>query len=111
MKIAVIGSRTFSDFSLLESELKPLDISLIISGGAVGADRLAVRYANSQKIPCTIFFPDYQRFGKSAPIIRNHDIVKEADFVIAFWDSKSRGTLNAIMRAKKLRKKYKVIQF
>jgi len=38
-------------------------------------------------------------------MVRNGFIVAHADFVVAFWDGKSRGTKNAIDRAKRLGKR------
>ena len=36
--------------------------------------------------------PDYERFGRGAPLKRNITIIEHADIVLAFWDGKSRGT-------------------
>ena len=36
--------------------------------------------------------PDYQLYGKGAPLKRNMQIVECADLVVAFWDGVSRGT-------------------
>ncbi len=111
MKIAVIGSRYFKDIQLLEQELKKLKISFIFSGGAIGADSLAIVYAKKNKIGFKIIRPDYAKFGRAAPIIRNLDIIKDADLVLAFWDGKSKGTADAILKAKKLNKPFRVIHF
>ena len=89
MKAAVIGSRTL--YVNIENYL-PGDITLIISGGARGIDTLAKKYADKMNIPKLIFLPDYKKYGKSAPLVRNKLIVDNADVVIAFWDGKSRGT-------------------
>ena len=37
------------------------------------------------------FLPEYARYGKSAPLKRNLQIIDYADLVIAFWDGSSRG--------------------
>ncbi len=50
MNIAVIGTRTFNDYKLLFNILREYDIKLIISGGAIGADKLAERYAKENNI-------------------------------------------------------------
>ena len=49
----------------------------------------------------TVFLPDYERYGRSAPLVRNKDIVNYADTVIAFWDGVSRGTYFVINYCKK----------
>ena len=64
----------------------------IISGGASGADKLAELYAEESKLHLTVFRPDYESFGKRAPIIRNCEIIDHAQYVIALWDGRSRGT-------------------
>ncbi len=93
MKVAVAGSRSFSDYHLLASCLQQLPhIRLIISGGAVGADQLAERWANRQGIKTLIFRPDWEKYGKSAGVIRNREIVAHADMLVAFWDGESKGT-------------------
>jgi len=43
--------------------------------------------------------PDWDLHGKSAGMIRNAEIVKQADEVVAFWDGSSKGTKNTIDRA------------
>jgi len=96
MKIAIIGSRDFNDYELLANTLNKLDITLIISGGAKGADGLAERYALEHSIETLIYKPDYKLYNRGAPLKRNLQIVDESDFVIAFWDGKSRGTKHAI---------------
>ena len=94
--IAVIGSRTFADYDLLEETLVHYQISKLISGGAKGADSLAERYATNHCIELVVFKPDWKKYGRGAGPIRNRDIVDAADLVIAFWDGKSKGTKSAL---------------
>lgn len=110
MKIAVIGSRTFDDKKLLDVILSGYEIDLIISGGARGADSLAQEYAKERNIPAKIFLPDWS-IGRHAGFLRNTQIVEAADCVIAFWDGKSKGTLDSINKAKKLGKDCAIITF
>lgn len=49
MRIAVVGSRDFNDYQRLSRELKDLEIDVILSGGASGADTLAKRLSGTQK--------------------------------------------------------------
>lgn len=70
----------------------PNNISVIISGGAIGVDSLAEYYADKNNISKIIIKPEYDKFNKRAPIIRNMEIVDLADMIIAFWDGKSKGT-------------------
>ena len=108
MKLAIIGSREISDINiadyLTETPTK------IISGGAKGIDTLAAEYAKKNNIPFTEHLPDYNKYGRAAPIIRNRLIVQDADKVIAFWNGKSRGTLSSINMAKKMGKQLQIIK-
>lgn len=115
MKIAIVGSRTFTDYLLLERCLSQVmetyTIDLIISGGAYGADALAERFAREKGIPTLIFKPDWDKYGKSAGYKRNALIVNEADVVVAFWDGFSRGTKHTVDLAEKLKKPVVVMTF
>lgn len=114
MKIAVIGSRTFNDYNLLEKELNifraHLNINQIISGGAKGADSLAEKYAKNKKIETLIFKPDWKKYGRGAGFVRNKLIIENCDYVVAFWDKKSKGTKNSLETAKKLNKGITIIE-
>jgi len=107
MKIAVIGSR-----SIQNANIAPYlsDADEIVSGGAVGVDACAAAYAKRHGIPFTVFLPDYNRYGRAAPLVRNRQIVAYADTVIAFWDGQSHGTLSVIRYAKKVGKPCTVIR-
>lgn len=103
-KLAVIGSRGFDDYPTL---VKWLDIhkpSMIVSGGAIGADSLANKYAQEKGLPILIFYPDWNGLGKRAGFARNAKIIETAEEVVAFWDLKSAGTKNSIDIAKRLGK-------
>ena len=108
MKIAVVGSRkiTVADIGAYIS-----DCDEIVSGGAVGVDSLAAEYARENKIKLTLFLPQYERYGRGAPIKRNQEIVDYADKIIAFWDGHSKGTLSVIKYAEKKGKPCEVIRF
>jgi len=98
MKVAIIGSRSFTDYERFKGELKRYRgmITEIISGGALGTDTLASRYATEMNIPIIEHLPDWDSFGDKAPLERNKLIVRDAEMMIAFWDGTSRGTQHAI---------------
>lgn len=110
MRVAVIGCRQCGGLTVEEviSRL-PGDCTEIVSGGAVGVDRLARLAARKLGLPLTEFLPDYEIFGRQAPLVRNRQIVEYADCVIAFWDYRSRGTRHAILRAQELQKPVRII--
>lgn len=102
MKVAVVGSR---NTKVNITKHMPGNIELIISGGASGIDTLAQDYAKKHNIPTLIILPDYEKYGKAAPLKRNEEIVNKADVIIAFWDMKSKGTEHIINYAKSQNKK------
>lgn len=113
MKLAVIGSRTFTNLRLLSDVLddqRDLHDNLeLISGGAIGADTLASIYAQTEGLNIEVIRPDYDKHAHLAPLVRNTEIIKKADQVLAFWDGKSHGTFDAIVKAVKA-KKFVMIQ-
>ena len=110
MKLAVIGSRDFENTVMLnEILLKHKDeLTLIISGGSKGADTMAESWAKDNGVETLIFLPDWSKYGRSAGVVRNHDIIKSCDLCIAFWDGKSKGTASGIRLCKKYGKPCKV---
>ena len=111
MKLAVIGTKKFTDFSLLSTTLRKIpNIEMIISGGAPGTDALAKKYAIQNKIKFLEFPPDYKKFGDKAKHIRDKLIVEECDELIAFWDGECEGTKYTMDYAKQLGKLVTLIQ-
>lgn len=106
MKVAVVGSRNIliTDIGAYISEDDE-----IVSGGAVGVDSCATEYAKRKGLKLTVFLPQYERYGRAAPIVRNKKIVDYSDKIIAFWDGKSRGTLSVIKYAERVGKPCEII--
>lgn len=106
MRIAVVGSRNIKNINLDEYIFS---YDEIVSGGAVGVDACAAEYAREKGIKLTEFLPEYDKYGRAAPIVRNKRIVDYADKVIAFWDGHSKGTWSVIQYAEKMGKVCEVI--
>lgn len=113
MKLAIIGSRSFNDYSKLKSELKDYvsEVTQVISGGAKGADQLGEKWAKEMLKPVINYLPDWKAYGKGAGLVRNLQIVESCDTLIAFWDGQSKGTLYSINKAKKAGKTVKIINY
>ena len=99
MKLLIVGSRGISSFAL--EKYVPDEVALIISGGAGGVDTLAEEYADKHRISKLILRPEYEKYGKGAPLKRNEVMVDMADAVLVIWDGASRGALYTANYAKK----------
>lgn len=117
MKLAIVGSRDFSDYNFLKQNVLELmeshsfKFTHIVSGGAKGADTLANRYADEKNIEMIVFKPDWKKYGKRAGFIRNTDIIETSDVIVAFWDGKSTGTKDSIEKALNLNKQVTIKKF
>ena len=100
MKVAVIGSRGLfiEDFS----RYLPPNTMEIVSGGARGIDSCVRDYALANGIKLKEFLPDYTKYGRSAPLKRNLQIIEYSDMVLAFHDGTSRGTKYVIDNCRRL---------
>ena len=108
MWVIIAGGRDFEDYDLLKSvcdnmlsHVEKTHRVAIVSGGAKGADTLAIRYANEREYELVVMLPDWEKYGKSAGFIRNAEMAEFGSHLIAFWDSGSAGTKNMIEVAKR----------
>lgn len=100
-RIAVVGSRNFSNADIVTAFVRSLtSTSVVISGGARGADTWAEDAAKQNSLQTEICHVDWVRLGRRAGPIRNAEIVAATDQVVAFWNGKNRGTLNTILSAR-----------
>ena len=106
MKVAVIGSRNLVVQDL--GKYLPEETMEIVSGGAIGIDTCARKYALANGLKLTEFLPEYNRYGRGAPLKRNLQIIEYADCVLAFWDGQSRGTKFVIQHCKEQNKPIRV---
>ena len=81
MRVAVVGSRFFTDYDYVKSSLDAINnvykITVIVSGGARGADSLGERYARENGIEFVLFAADWNKHGKAAGPIRNKQLIEE----------------------------------
>ena len=102
MKLLIAGSRSIQEFDL--SPYVTNEVDTIISGGANGVDTLAERYADRHRLSKYIIRPQYDLYGRAAPIRRNEEMVHIADTVLVVWDGCSKGTQYTVKYAQKLGK-------
>ncbi len=54
--------------------------------------------------------PNYSKYGRSAPIKRNYEMVDMSDAVLVVWDGESKGTESTVKYANKIGKQIILIQ-
>ena len=121
LKFGIIGSRNFIDkefFICKVNEVIAIEglPTLVISGGAVGADTLAEEWAKENAVEFQVFKPQHKDFPKSirrfaAPHARNTLIAEHSDVVIAFWDGQSTGSKDTVDKALSLSKKVYIYNY
>ncbi len=111
MKVAIIGSRSCGKMTSDDIiSYIPSNCAEVVSGGARGIDSLAQQAAQKLGLSFRCFLPNYSLFGHIAPLQRNISIVDYSDYVLAFWDMRSRGTRNVISYCMKCEKPFKIIK-
>ncbi len=116
MNIGIVGGRDFKDYDLLKKTMDDYIVNksfltAIVSGGATGADTLAEQYAAEIDIEMIVYRPEREKYRRNAPLMRNTQIIEASDVVFAFWDGKSRGTLDSINKAKKFEKPLFIVNY
>lgn len=117
-KVIIAGGRDFDDYNLLVQTFNRVMRTkitthhvIIVSGAARGADKLGERLARQLQLTVDSFPADWDKHGRAAGPIRNTQMAKHADALIAFWDKKSRGTKNMIDTMRKLDKPYRIVYY
>lgn len=103
VRLIIAGGRDYDNYNELErvtdymlSNLIATHKIVIVSGGARGADSLAVQYAQIRGYELITMPADWEVHGRSAGYIRNAQMAEVATHLLAFWDGKSRGTKHMI---------------
>jgi YspA, cpYpsA-related SLOG family len=102
VKTIIAGSRSITDYDLLlEALTLAWEPTEVICGGAPGVDYLGLRWAREHDVPVTLINADWARIGKVAGMLRNREMAKLAEGLIAVWDGKSPGTHHMIKEARR----------
>lgn len=127
-RIIIAGSRTFADYKPAEKTLYNIlnekvlpnfdtDLTEIVSGGAMGADKIGEKFGYDHNITVRVFPANWTLHGKRAGFIRNEEMAiyaADKDYegvLIAFWDGISKGTENMINLAKRYGLRVFVVDF
>lgn len=102
MKVIIAGSRTIINpmelfIAISESGFRD-EITEVVSGCARGVDSLGMYWATTHGIPVTKFPANWDQLGRSAGILRNIEMAKYADALIAVTNG-SKGTAHMIQLA------------
>jgi hypothetical protein len=101
-RVLVCGGRNFTDRAALYAALDRLHgsrrFTVVIAGGARGADVLAVQWAKDRDIATEIYTADWRRFGRGAGPRRNKQMLDEGrpDLVVAFPGGKGTAGMTAL---------------
>ncbi len=99
-------AKVYIDFCL--SNIRKKNNIVIVSGCARGADAIGERYAKENGFKVEKYPADWARYGRSAGPRRNKQMAEISDYVICFWDLKSKGTRSMIEYAKQFNKPVKI---
>jgi len=101
LRTIVAGSRTAANKGYVAQALRQISWvpTVVLSGGARGADRLGEEWAKTNGIPIELYPADWDRHGKSAGYIRNSEMADKAEALIAIWDGQSKGTQHMVKLA------------
>jgi len=105
MKVIIAGSRDITNYDVVRACIEDAinrtgwHVDTVLSGCARGVDRLGERWAELHGIPVERFPADWARYGRRAGYLRNEEMAKVADALIAIWDGVSPGTKHMIRLA------------
>ncbi|TMB90425.1 MAG: DUF2493 domain-containing protein [Chloroflexi bacterium] len=101
MKVAIVGSRHFSEPDRVTEYVNSLPQGAsIITGSASGVDAAATRAARAKGIPVQVIPASFDELADAAKAAaRNQRLVDACDALVAFWDGTSKGTRITIERA------------
>jgi len=106
-RVVVAGCRDYTNYLEAKlfidnciSNIRKDNTIIILSGGCSGADKIGERYATENGYQVERFLPEWDKYGRSAGPKRNKSMAEASDYVICFWDGKSRGTKSMIEYAK-----------
>lgn len=106
-KVVVAGCRDYNNYTEAKqyidfciSKIRKEFTLIFISGGCRGSDLLGERYASENHFKIERYPANWEKYGRSAGPKRNKLMVDNSDYIIAFWDYRSRGTKSLIEYAK-----------
>ena len=108
--LLIAGSRNFEDWKIFEMVTREIidgdeRFTVIVEGGAAGADSMARKYAAENGMKTVEFTPDWKQYGRAAGPKRNDEMVRfiaeRNGTALYFWDGESKGTKQCISSARR----------
>lgn len=104
LRVIICGDRHWKNRDIVFQFVRKLPSnSLVIAGGATGADSLAAEAAQYFGLRCQVFPADWNQYGRLAGPIRNRQMLNEgnANLVVAFHAdlANSKGTKDMVRAA------------
>ena len=116
-RIVIAGCRDYNNYNEAKkyidyylNNLQKENNIVILSGCATGADTLGERYAKENGFKTEKYPANWKKYGPYAGPKRNKEMAKNCDYVICFWDGKSKGTKSMINLAKEYKKPIRIIK-
>jgi len=112
MYISFTGHRDkLADKTDLDKILLEFPNSVWVHGGAVGFYRQVEMYAIKHNVKTLIIRPNYEKYGRHAPLIRNEEIIEMGELLVALFDGRQNGgTYFTIKTASKVGKPVRIIK-
>ena len=114
-RVVIAGCRDYTNYDEAKkyidfciSNIRKKYEIVIVSGCASGADSLGEKYANENGLKIEKHPANWEKYGRSAGPRRNKQMAEVSDYVICFWDEKSKGTRSMIDYARELDKPIKI---
>lgn len=116
--VIIAGGRDFNDykllktkcFSLLKNKMDECNVQ-VVCGCARGADTLGKQFAEEFGLKVLEYPANWDKYGKKAGYLRNEEMAKVGNALIAFWDEKGRGTGHMIDLAKKYKLDIRIVNY
>lgn len=101
LRTIVAGSRGVTSLSVVTAACDNCGwlIGEVVSGAARGVDKLGEQWAHLRGVPVRQFPADWNGKGKAAGRLRNSEMARYADALVAVWDGSSPGTRHMIDEA------------
>lgn len=100
MTVIVTGGRKYADRARVYAELDRLDPTLVVEGGATGADALAAEWASERGVQVRAYYADWHQHGRAAGPIRNARMLAMHPTAIVLVFEGGVGTADCVRQAR-----------